>query len=397
MSTTREAVATVLDQAGLSELVEAPVRATRLRVKPGVSVVFALLDPASARTWGWGRLLWPESHVKAALLARKALRHGLRTTERRLSPELVLQTGRVSTDPRLLPHLRAAFRLGVLPERRGTSILRYNPLRRLVVHHGQEVVRVTTSPQDQQIALTELLAQAVPVPPRTGVMRSQLHQGTHLSAVRYVGDGDLGARPDHQAAVRAGAALARLHRYQVPQVTAPASTQRLAQVHAEVLSALDPSLAAQVLETGAALPALAEPGSRPVLSHGDFSPDQVLVDRDHGQVWLTDFERLCRAPAALDLGSFLSLAPPGTGAALLEGYADAGGQPPPQPLLQAGALRSRLARLTEPLRRGAPDWHEQVSKEARSLREAAGRWSPHGARAPGPGTLRHLDHHTHLA
>ena len=42
----------------------------------------------------------------------------------------------------------------------------------------------------------------------------------------------------------------------------------------------------------------------PVLSHGDFTPSQVLLDR--GRPGVVDLDTLCRAEPALDLGRFLA-------------------------------------------------------------------------------------------
>ena len=88
-------------------------------------------------------------------------------------------------------------------------------------------------------------------------------------------------------------------------------------VHASVLRALDPALAARVLALDERLPA--DPPAPRVLAHGDFTPDQVLVRLDDGAVWLTDFERSRLAPAATDLGSYLSVVGDATARALPPG------------------------------------------------------------------------------
>ena len=55
-SSTGRVVAEVLDAARLSELVGREVRAARIRVKPGSSVVLALTDPGTGLADGWARV-----------------------------------------------------------------------------------------------------------------------------------------------------------------------------------------------------------------------------------------------------------------------------------------------------------------------------------------------------
>ena len=76
-TTTADAVAMVLDADRLSELLELPVRADRLRVKPGVSVLVSLTERSTGLTAGWARLLWPVSHSKAVQAERLAASLGL--------------------------------------------------------------------------------------------------------------------------------------------------------------------------------------------------------------------------------------------------------------------------------------------------------------------------------
>ena len=70
-----------------------------------------------------------------------------------------------------------------------------------------------------------------------------------------------------------------------------------------------PDVAARVTT---AVTELSEQGSRadgrpPVLSHGDFTPGQLLADLDgSGELGLVDFDAACQAEPALDLGRFLA-------------------------------------------------------------------------------------------
>ena len=177
------------------------------------------------------------------------------------------------------------------------------------------------------------------------------------------------------ATAAAGAALAALHastRRLPPDLAARlpgrrADGRRAGAVHASVLRALDPALAARVLALDERLPA--DPPAARVLAHGDFTPDQVLVRLDDGAVWLTDFERSRLAPAATDLGSYLAVVDDAMARALLDGYADAGGRGPDRADLAAGAVRARLERLVEPLRHADPRWRERIDRELEELEE----------------------------
>ena len=173
----------------------------------------------------------------------------------------------------------------------------------------------------------------------------------------------------------AGTALAALHASarRLPADLAArlpgrrADGRRAGAVHASVLRALDPALAARALALDERLPA--DPPAPRVLSHGDFTPDQVLVRLDDGAVWLTDFERSRLAPAATDLGSYLAVVDDATARALLDGYADAGGRVPDRADLAAGAVRARLERLAEPLRHADARWRERIGRELEELEE----------------------------
>ena len=126
--TTADAVATVLDADRLSELLQRPVRAARLRIKPEVSVLVSLTDRSTGLTAGWARLLWPVSHSKAAQAERLAASLGLQPpVTRSLDEGLLLQCGEVLTDPKLAEPLAQATELGVLGSWEARDVLRYNP------------------------------------------------------------------------------------------------------------------------------------------------------------------------------------------------------------------------------------------------------------------------------
>ena len=377
---TPAALEAVLDQEWLSNLTGRPVRAARLRIKPDVSLAVGLEDAATGRPAGWARLLWPVARAKADRAARRARERGLRTVRRELDGGLVLHAGRLASDPALMEHLGRAAAGGLIADPDGARVLRHNPLRRLVVRTGAGVVRITSAPQDDELRLRDFIGARVPGAPIPAAAPGFAAPGppTHISALRFVGDADLArvALPGAAlaaATAAAGAALAALHAStrRLPADLAArlpgrgAERRRAGAVHASVLRALDPALAARVRALDERLPA-APPAPR-VLSHGDFTPDQVLVHLDDGAVWLTDFERSRLAPAATDLGSYLAVVDDATGRALLDGYADAGGRVPDEADLAAGVLGARLARLAEPLRHADARWRERIGREVEEL------------------------------
>ncbi|MDU0349310.1 phosphotransferase [Actinomyces sp. MRS3W] len=382
VSSTRSAVDTVLDADRLSELVGAPVRAARLRIKPGVSVTASLLEADTDRAAGWARLLWPINRTKADKTARRSLRLGLRTRQCETDTGLLLQVGEVAADPSLAKHVAAARAQGLLEGLEG-NLLRYNPLRRLVVRTDHGVVRITAGAQRRSIALQDFAAAIVPVPP---LLPDTDVGNTHLSVQRFVGDTDLGRHHDLAATARAGAALAALHAASTELPTdlaedlddAEPPARILALVHARLLSHLDPTLAARVQRLGEAMPQ--RPSGPPVLCHGDASPDQVLLERSSGRIWLTDFDRARLVPAAVDLGSYLAVADAASGRALLAGYADAGGQLPGPDELRAAVARARLARIQDPLRHGDPHWRRRLAAEVDHI-EALWQRLPGGQRS----------------
>ena len=382
-ASTPAAVEAVLDQDRLSELIGRPVRAARLRIKPDVSLTVGLEDAATGRPAGWARLMWPSGRAKADRAARRARARGLRTVRRELDGGLVLHAGRLASDPALMEHVGRAVADGLVEDPDGRRVLRHNPLRRLVVRTGAGVVRITSAPQDDELRLRDFIGARVPGAPIPSAAPGFAAPGppTHISALRFVGDTDLErAAPPGTSAVAAataaaGAALAALHASarRLPADLAArlpgrrADGRRAGAVHASVLRALDPGLAARALALDERLPA--DPPAPRVLAHGDFTPDQVLVRLDDGAVWLTDFERSRLAPAATDLGSYLAVVDDATARALLDGYADAGGRVPDRADLAAGAVRARLERLAEPLRHADPRWRERIGRELEELEE----------------------------
>ena len=386
--TTAEAVAAMLDADRLSERIQRPVRADRLRIKPEVSVLVSLTDWSTGLTAGWARLLWPVSHSKAAQAERLAASLGLQPpVTLPLDEGLLLQSGEVLTDPKLAQPLAQATGLGVLGAWEARDVLRYNPSRRLVLRDGSTVLRLRAGAGGPADDVHRALSGLLPVP---GLLDSQavarcegrvsVQQwcgDTNLADV-YADDADRAASAQglKEASRRVGALLAELHSC-VGQLPAglidrlphqPPGFRDLAEVHARQLDVLAPELARRVRAVGDMLPSLL-PGT-PVLAHGDVSPDQVLYEYSTGRIWLTDFDRVRLAPAAMDLGSYLAEAPPSQRHALLEGYATHRPVPGAEELGWAIAL-SRLARLADPLRRAHPSWRERIGADLTAIERIA--------------------------
>ena len=387
--TTAEAVAAMLDADRLSERLQRPVRADRLCIKPEVSVLVSLTDRSTGLTAGWARLLWPVSHSKAAQAERLATRLGLAQPPVTLPLDegLLLQSGEVLTDPKLAQPLAQARDLGVLGAWEARDVLRYNPSRRLVLRDGSTVLRLRAGAGGPADDVHRTLSGLLPVP---GLLDSQAVARCEgrVSVQQWCGDTNLAdfyadnadglatAQSLKEASRRVGALLAELHSC-VGQLPAglidrlphqPPGFRDLAEVHARQLDVLAPELARRVRAVGDMLPSLLT--GTPVLAHGDVSPDQVLYEYSTGRIWLTDFDRVRLAPAAMDLGSYLAEAPPSQRHALLEGYATHRPVPGAEELGWAIAL-SRLARLADPLRRAHPSWRERIGADLTAIERIA--------------------------
>ena len=446
---TGQLVARVLDPGWLSEQAGRPVRAARLRIKPRTSLVVGL-DDTAGHPAGWLRFLWPISHNKAARTRREAGELGLETAEHELG-ELLAQTGPLPADPKLLKRIAAATASGKLGRWEASQVLRYNPLRRVVVRDGMRVVRVATS-RDRGVAFDRFIAGVVETPLRlddgtldgvsvhafTGAQdlagllagnppsrpsdESRLSRaasdsdeswlsraasdsdgswlsraasdsdGSWLSRAARDSDGSWLSRAaseasgpcrNHPATDRdptqstpgpiraAGAMLARLHAAEVPDDLARSLALRAPDpaaqglAHAALLDELAPDLAERMRRVVARFPGAAS--AIPVLSHGDLSPDQVLTTRTGDRVWLTDFDRACLAPRAVDLGSFLAVLDDD---AFRDGYRDGGGQLPPGDQLRRAVAASLILRAADPLRRAYRDWRQRVSANLDRILEA---------------------------
>lgn len=345
----------LLDANWLSEALGARVQATSLRIKPGTSITasFAGQVPGQDAS-GWIRLMWPAGAGKAAKHTVKAAEMGFTVSDLTLDDGFALQWGGIETDPKLMEHLASFEGLGT------GSVLRYNPLRRLVVRNGYRVTRVVLSPAPYSTDLYRFVGLHVPVPE---VLDADT--ATDMDVLRYVGSRDLSEGFDTAQAAEVGMLFADLHastaalpsyltRHLAAKTVSPAA-QVLA--HAALFEVLAPDLAERCRSLAAALPPVT---GTPVLVHGDASPDQVLVDETTGALWLTDFDRAHLAPAAVDIGSYLATSPAEAGAAFLEGYSTAAGHGLPVLDIQRATAGALALRLAEPLRSASPTWQAEV-------------------------------------
>lgn len=364
----------LLDEQALSLLVGRPVAVGSVRAKPGTLLVLGLVDPAARRPVGWARVLWPSARDKAEKTTLRAQRRGLRLVERGLADGLLLQAGRIDTDPGLANAVRRARprRLRDLVLDAGT-VLRHNPLRRVLVRDGEAVVRIAAAHDPlARPLLLRLAALGLPVP-------AVLDDGDQplVSSRRFFGDGDLLGTPSAEGVRWAGETLARVHAATDAvladgRVAGWLRPRRPGCVPEDTLGSLDPALGAWfdvLADRLLGRPALPGPD---VVLHGDASADQVLVDTARGARQLNDFDRAALGPAALDLGSWLAvdrLAGVGLGEEFLAGYARGGGVVPDAAALTTALAHGLLSRVTAPVREGNPDWRVGVAARLDDLAE----------------------------
>ncbi|WP_114906964.1 phosphotransferase [Ornithinimicrobium murale] len=380
----------LIDAARLSELVGREVQATRLRFKPGLSTTAVLLDTAREVAPHWIQVSH-DAHLDK-------LRNALDRAEERAqrvhlvrTGDLTIVHGSIDTDPRLqkgLDGLRAvhpfvseAVTMGDL------HVLRYNPLRRLVLRREVEsrdpqIVRITAHPQRgvrRQLAAYQAAGVPVIHPDRDHPVAGN----KRVTAWPWFGRGDLSTLVPQDAvalAPAAGAALGLLHGADVAsdEVTAPADSLRALVEH---LGSLDQVAASRMDRAVTRLEERLGASDWAVGTiHGDFSADQVLVGREgEDTVRLTDFDRTGCGALMADLGTFgaAELTHTSSGAhfggvdslpltgAILTGYAETPASllvPPDEGSLRTWVARALLARATEPFRAGEPDWLEGIHR-----------------------------------
>ena len=403
----------ISDRQWLSEQLGFETRATSLRIKPDTSITAGIISADGVH--GWARVLWPDGARKAKKLQRMAESRGLAVWTTALGGELLFQHGEVASDPKLMDILAGA---GV--DASGT-VLRYNPGRRLVLATGApagleqaalgtpagaeplgtavrqqsgeqpaSVLRLTVGENPIPLELYRALEQHVAVP-----QRLDSGDNPHVSELAFVGPGtDLLQVPGNaQLARGAGELFAHLHasteflpQQQMASLSGRAVNPAVqAAAHIELFDIVDPAIAERLRALLATMePLMAEFFRQQlVLVHGDASPDQVLLGaaEQPGEppLWLTDLDRMHRAPAAMDVGSYLAVATEDDGEAFLDGYRSAArssvshSQPtaglPTNRHIRLATAFSHIARLAGPLRSADPNWREPTHQTLNTIEQ----------------------------
>ncbi|GAA1107781.1 phosphotransferase family protein [Arthrobacter flavus] len=377
-------LAPFFDSDQLSELLGRPVRADRLRHKPGTSAVARLREDDGGISWL--ATYAPPVAVKLEKVFARAVASGLELGHVVLPdhPGHRLVTGPIELDHRLYKPLARFRRAGMerLFTDRVVWVLNYNPQRRVVfeVVRGEErlVCKVGTAvPYADGQLLSQLAASGVPVLETVEPMG--LPSSRQLQYFTWFGTGDLSTVEQGNAGAAsyaAGVALALLHAqppaFGTHRWRAPAGS--LVDL-VEENSLLSPELAGRLERLRAGLePLLRRPG-RAALMHGDFSADQVLVDGS--DIRLTDLERCTYGAGASDLGSFAAveilhgaadgslakgsevLSLPRT-AAMLDGYS-AGPTGATDSEVLAWTIFHLLSRLSNSFRSCSPTWRHDMA------------------------------------
>ena len=330
----------VLDDELLSELLGESVQIIRTRYKPHTSALVAFRrtgygagsgsDGSGAGSYGWALTTTPEHVGKLQQRADSSQKRGggIRLIQPdHLHPDVAVAAGPIQEDWPLRPNLRwlrdhGLRRLGALPAAGSfldppVSVLRYNPERRLVARVPTETVPVVvkTAVQADEAAAglrlrQRLQSHGIPVLPELADPECAAHG---ISASPGWGQGDLGGGGNDPAAYRAGQALAAIHGMDAgagadPMTDREDLARQLAATRS-MITCLLPGLQAPVdALTGRLLAAVGAAGpqrQQPVMVHGDFSADQVLVDGP--AIRIIDFDRVTTSDPARDLGSFAAV------------------------------------------------------------------------------------------
>ena len=361
----------------------------RLRVKPGASVLVGHCDehgdaaegPGGEGVAAAGWTLLTASRDKRDGALRRAARSGAPVREHPAEAGTYLLSGGLEADPRIGRSVHRLLRREVGADGGDLHVLSYNPVRHavLALPEGGDVLRVAARPLDRLLHLAQRWQEL-------GVPTLPLHPTRDRSVVRCArwGDGDLSARAPgdgEDAPAPGGTAVAAVSAvHELASAAAAATGAAIARLHASPAghplpeARLGPRLPATLTELEALLPhraaaiaqladdLVARLPQRPAtgLLHGDLSPDQVLVDRSGGapRIRLIDLDRSGTGSLGADLGSWLAACLTGrdehVGAALLAGYAAAGGIVPGSDELAAWTARGLLAAALDPVRRFHP-------------------------------------------
>lgn len=354
----------LLDAVRLSTLLGREVAIVHLRIKPGHNVLVAWRERETGE-YGWTEATCDPAKFTNA--TRRAGRLG-QQLEVHSEPEVFLFSGSVWADRKL------AKALSVL-HRDGLQILRYNPQRRLVAAtsdglvvrvHADSVAKLTeTSTRWQQLGIPAI---------------SMFGRG-NLAVSPWWGTGNLltsGSAADSRSA---GAMIAALHRRGRSGAAQLAELNTDAVAAATAVSDLAPWLRTRVERLGNRLAVLLSEFSARETStelHGDFSPDQILVDRESSGIRIIDFDRAGAGPAARDVGSYLAFCRQAGRGELGESFLAGYHAEEPTLALASVAAWEAYAHLTfalSPMRGGDPTWPRQTER-AVELAETALQLTP---------------------
>ncbi len=332
----------VLDAGRLSDALGRRVEITRVRYKPGTSVVVAVRDAANGD--GVGSHGWVAAYADAAKLAKtrmRAERVGASVTTVPGAPGSL--AGPLVADRALAERLRRSAPAG--------HVLRYNPHRRLVVRTDNDVVKIAAT-DARGGAIARLLADAgLAVLPGAAVADG-------VERTPWWGRGDLATSPSPEAAVTTGRELARLHAVPVDAADVRQASDGDADLAtaAAAIGVLDRAAGARAERLASRVRAMPA-GERRAVVHGDFTADQVLVD--HADVRFIDFDRAGHGDPERDLGYFAAaelLAGRGSTGPLRSGY----DLPVDESAVTRWTATAALQRAVEPFRHGRADWAERL-------------------------------------
>jgi ATP-binding cassette subfamily B protein len=257
-------------------------------------------------------------------------------------------------------------------------LLGYKPGARAVIRLGDHVLKAYGSEKRHQRAVHGLVAASALRSVRTARYEACLRE-LRLTVQSAVD----GVVPEAalDAAGEAGGLARRLHETKLGRLSerTPEAILAAAARRAELVSAVVPELADRVDALVAWLAeTIPDPGAL-VLSHGDLHVDQLL--RVGTDLALVDFDELCLAPPALDLGTYIADVARGRSGdlaaidavrdPLLEGY---GGRPA---ALEWHVAAVMLTRAAHPFEHFVPGWGRRVGGMVGAaeavLAEAAGR------------------------
>lgn len=360
------------------------VQATYVRYKPQTACIVACrLTLADVQVDAYVRLERPTSHDHLAKYTRRAtarspLGHGAvllagltaalypQPNDRRIAvlPDLADDARRRNLLAHALPDHRALWSSSLQP-------LRWKPERRFVAalqgHDGTHaLVKAYAGRSTAALRAATLLGDRTG--PRTPRCLGRSSTAGFIVLEWLAGHALDGALLQDGAATLAGAALADLHASApppLPQITRDDELRHVQQ-SVDTVGWLLPHARSRAQHLAEQVERRLPPDGRRVVSHGDFSHDQVLIH--HGDAALVDLDDAALCDPLRDLGSFVAtlwrevvggrLTPAAATAAQNELVAGYG--PVDRGALRAWTAAALLHLAPEPFRHREPDWPAHV-------------------------------------